>query len=240
MPPDHGDMENVPPLSPTARSTVRRGNKRASLDRADLYTLLDSCLICHFATVRDGVPIVIPTGYGRAGDTMYLHGSTGAASLMGAAAAAPISISVTRVDGVVYARSVFHHSMNYASAVIVSTAEPITDNPEKLHALRVITEHIAPGSWTATRQPTRKELAKTSVLAFSLREASVKIRSGPPGDDDEDVTTHREWAGVLPLHQYWGTPQPCPLLPADTPVPQRVSNRPHPDTPAPGPAHHPR
>ncbi|NDL55499.1 pyridoxamine 5'-phosphate oxidase family protein [Phytoactinopolyspora mesophila] len=229
-------MDNAPPLSPTARSTIRRGAKRARTDRATLYALLDSCLICHFATIRDGVPLVVPTGYGREGDKLYLHGSTGAASLMDAAGTAPISINVTRVDGVVYARSVFHHSMNYASAVIIGEAVPITASTDKLAALRVITEHIAPGSWNATRQPTRKELAKTGVLAISLHEASVKMRSGPPGDDEEDLSAHREWAGVLPLHQQWGAPQPCPLLPADTPVPDRVSKRPLPGEPAPSPS----
>jgi uncharacterized protein len=230
MPRDDRRMNNSAPLSPTERTTVRRGAKRSQTDRAALYALLDSCLVCHFATVRDGVPLVIPTAYGRAGNTLYMHGSTGAASLMDAAATTPISVNVTRVDGVVYGRSVFHHSMNYASAVIFGDALPVTETEEKIRALRVITEHIAPGSWAVAREPTRKELAKTSVLAISLHETSVKMRSGPPGDDEEDVPAHREWAGVLPLHQYWGEPQPCPLLPADTPVPSRITDRAQPAT----------
>lgn len=193
-----------------------------------LYELLDSCLICHLGMVRNGRPLVLPTAYARDGDTLYLHGSTGAFSLRDAATGVPVSVAVTRLDGIVYARSVFHHSMNYASAVIHAGATPIMDTPAKLRALEVLTEHLTPGSWANTRQPTRKELAKTSVLALSLYDASVKMRSGPPGDDDEDVPAHREWAGVLPLDQSWGAPQPCPLLPAGTPVPDRVANRPAP------------
>ncbi|NEE02208.1 pyridoxamine 5'-phosphate oxidase family protein [Phytoactinopolyspora halotolerans] len=213
-------------LSPTTRSTVRRGRKRAQTDRHQLYDLLDSCLICHLGIVLDGAPVVLPTGYGRDGDTLYVHGSTGSASLAAATAGAPVSVAVTRVDGIVYARSVFHHSMNYSSAVVHGTATAVTDPAVKLHGLRVLTEHIVPGSWEHTRQPNRKELAATHVLALSLREASVKLRSGPPNDEDDDVAGHREWAGVLPLHQVWGTPEPCPLLPAGRAVPPRIAERP--------------
>ncbi|NED93887.1 pyridoxamine 5'-phosphate oxidase family protein [Phytoactinopolyspora alkaliphila] len=220
-----GSAATAVPLSPTSRSTVRRGAKRAQTERAQLYELLDSCLICHFGIVRDGAPVILPTGYGRSGDTLYLHGSTGSASLVAASGGAPISVAVTRLDGVVYARSVFHHSMNYASAVIHGVPRVVDDPDEKVEALRLLTEHIAPGSWSNTRLPTRKELAATSVIAVSLREAAVKMRSGPPGDDDEDLVTHREWAGVLPLHLAWGEPEPCPLLPAGAPVPERVAMR---------------
>ena len=216
-------------LSPTPRSTVNRAKERARTDRAELYELLDSCLICHLGVVIDGAPVVLPTGYGRAGDTLYLHGSTGAASLRAAAAGSPISVAVTRVDGVVYARSVFHHSMNYASAVIHGTAIVLTDPEEKLTGLRALTEHLAPGSWSATRPPTRKELAKTTVLALSLHDASVKVRSGPPKDEDEDVEAGSGWAGVwagvLPLRQSWGDPEPCPLLPAGVATPEHVNAR---------------
>jgi nitroimidazol reductase NimA-like FMN-containing flavoprotein (pyridoxamine 5'-phosphate oxidase superfamily) len=212
-------------LSPTPRSTVNRAKERARTDRAELYELLDSCLICHLGVVLDGAPVVLPTGYGRAGDTLYLHGSTGAASLRAAVAGATISVAVTRVDGVVYARSVFHHSMNYASAVIHGTAVVLTDPEDKLIGLRALTEHLAPGSWEATRPPTRKELGKTTVLALSLHEAAVKVRSGPPKDDDEDVEAAAVWAGVLPLHQSWGDPEPCPLLPEGLSTPPRVFMR---------------
>lgn len=212
-------------LSPTARSTVRRGRARARTDRRELYELLDSCLVCHLGLVVDDAPVVLPTGYGRDGDVLYLHGSTGSASMLGAASGVPVSIAVTRLDGVVYARSVFHHSMNYASAVIHGTATPVVEEDAKLHGLRVLTEHLAPGSWAATRQPTRKELAATSVLAVPLYEASVKLRTGPPGDEEADVAAGTSWAGVLPLRQTWGPPQPCALLPAGTPVPDRVAHR---------------
>lgn len=218
-------MPDLAPLSPTHRSTLQRAHERAGTDRADLYALLDSCLICHLGVVVDGAPLVLPTGYARDGDTLYLHGSTGSASLRAAGDGVPVSVAVTRVDGIVYARSVFHHSMNYTSAVIHGTATPVLDDSARLRALERLTEHLAPGSWTATRQPTRRELAATSVLAVSLHEASVKQRNGPPKDEPEDVAAAiSDWAGVLPLHRSWGTPQPDPLLTAD-PVPERVAKR---------------
>ncbi len=216
---------SITALSPTPRSTVNRGRKRARSDRAELYALLDSCLICHLGVVLDGAPVVLPTGYGRDGNTLYLHGSTGAASLRAAVSGAPVSVAVTRVDGVVYARSVFHHSMNYASAVIHGTARVLTEPQDQLTGLRALTEHLAPGSWDATRRPTRKELAATTVIALPLHEASVKMRSGPPSDDDEDVEANTAWAGVLPLRQVWDEPEPCPLLPAGVPAPEHVISR---------------
>lgn len=212
-------------LSPTARSTLGRHRERARHDRAELYALLDSALICHLGLVRDGAPVVLPTGYGRDGDILYLHGSSGAASLLAAARGAPLCVTVTRLDGVVYARSAFHHSMNYASAVIHGTARELTDPDQVRHGLRVLVEHLAPGSWESGRQPTRKELAATTVLALPLDEASVKVRTGPPVDDEADVSAGLAWAGVLPLHARWGEPVPCPQLPAGMPVPPRVTDR---------------
>ena len=161
------------PLSPTPRSTIGRLSERGRTDRSDLDDVLDAGLICHLAlTVRDG-PLVVPTGYGRDGDTLYVHGSTGAATLRAGAAGVPVCVAVTLVDGVVYARSVFHHSMNYRSAVVHGTAVPVVEREAKLHALSVITEHLAPGSWDYTRQPSRKDLAATPVLSIDLTEASV-------------------------------------------------------------------
>lgn len=215
-------------LSPTTRSTPRRLHDRARHDRTELYALLDSVLVCHLGLVLDDAPVVLPTGYGRDGDTLYLHGSTGAASLLAAARGLPVCVTVTRLDGVVYARSAFHHSLNYASAVVHGTARKLTSETEVRHGLRTLVEHLAPGSWEHSRQPTRKELAATTVLALSLDEASVKIRTGPPVDDDADVAAARAWAGVLPLTPLWGTPQPCPYLPANTPVPHRIAHRPPP------------
>ncbi|MFY9808110.1 MAG: pyridoxamine 5'-phosphate oxidase family protein [Pseudonocardiaceae bacterium] len=216
-------------LSPTVRSTPRRLRERVRHDRAELYALLDSVLVCHFGLVLDGAPVVLPTGYGRDGDTLYLHGSSGAASLLAASRAAPICVTVTRLDGVVYARSAFHHSVNYASAVIHGTAQPVIDSAEVQHALRTLVEHLAPGSWEHSRPPTAKELAATTVLAVPLDEASVKIRTGPPHDDAADVAASRAWAGVLPLSApHWGAPVPCPRLPANMPVPPHISHRPSP------------
>ncbi len=218
------------PLSPTPRSTVHRGRQRARTDRAELYATLDAGLVCHLAVVRDGAPVVLPTGYGRRGDTLYLHGSTGAAILR-AAAGAPVCVTVTLVDGVVYARSVFHHSMNYRSAVVHGTARSVIDDAERLTALETIVEHLAPGSWSHARLPSQRELAATAVLAVDLVETSVKVRSGPPVDDAADVADPGYWAGVLPLHTAWGHPDPSPDLaaPHTTPPAHITTRRPHSD-----------
>ncbi|WP_104524788.1 pyridoxamine 5'-phosphate oxidase family protein [Blastococcus atacamensis] len=216
-------MDTDIPLSPTPRSTVRRGARRARSDRADLYAVLDAGLIGHLGVVVDGAPVVLPTGYGRRGGTLYLHGSTGAASLRASAGMA-VSFTVTHLDGIVYARSAFHHSVNYRCAIVHGRARLVTDEAERLLGLEALTEQLAPGSWTATRRPDRKELAATAVLALDLTEASVKIRTGPPGDDEADLALP-VWAGVLPLRTVAGEPEPCPLLPAGEPVPPRVRER---------------
>ncbi|MCF6742850.1 pyridoxamine 5'-phosphate oxidase family protein [Blastococcus sp. KM273128] len=217
-------MDTAAPLSPTDRSTVRRGAKRARTDRADLHAVLDAGLIGHLGVLLGEAPVVLPTGYGRHGDTLYLHGSTGAATLRAAAAGAPVCFTVTHLDGIVYARSAFHHSVNYRCAVVHGAARPVTDPAERLLALEVLTEHLAPGSWAATRRPDRRELAATAVLALDLAEASVKIRTGPPGDDAGDLAGP-VWAGVLPVRTVLGEPEPCPLLPPGATVPPRVAER---------------
>jgi uncharacterized protein len=213
------------PLSPTERSTVRRGANRARTHRADLYAVLDAGLICHLGVVVDGAPRVLPTCYGRDGDTLYLHGSTGAASLREGGTGAPVCAAVTLLDGIVYARSVFHHSVNYRSAMVHGHATPVSGEAARLHGLRAIAEHLAPGSWDYTRAPTGKELAATAVLALDLAEASVKVRSGPPVDEESDVTDGGPWAGVLPLVRSWGAPESCPLLPPGTALPEHVLTR---------------
>lgn len=222
-------MDDVTPLSPTDRSTVRRGAKRARTDRADLHDILDAGLVGHLGVVLDGSPVVLPTGYGRLGDTLYLHGSTGAATMRAAAAGGPVCFTVTHLDGVVYARSAFHHSVNYRCAVVHGTARTVEAPEEKLLGLEALTEQLAPGSWTATRLPDRRELAATVVLALDLAEASVKIRTGPPGDDERDLPAAGDpdpvWAGVLPVTTVLGEPEPCPLLPPGTTVPPRVAGR---------------
>ncbi|WP_055479603.1 pyridoxamine 5'-phosphate oxidase family protein [Sphaerimonospora mesophila] len=210
-------------LSTTPRTTLKRAKDRARTDRADLYAVLDAGLVCHLGVVAGGQPMVIPTGYGRRDDTLYLHGSTGATSLR-AALDGPVCVTVTHLDGIVLARSAFHHSANYRSAMIYGTARPVEDFDERLEALRVITEQLAPGRWEAVRPPTRKEIAATAVLALPLDEASVKVRQGPPIDDEEDYDLP-VWAGVLPLTVGWGAPVPDPRLAAGIAVPAHVSDR---------------
>ncbi|MFB4315109.1 pyridoxamine 5'-phosphate oxidase family protein [Actinomadura sp. 21ATH] len=211
---------NSTSLSPTARTSLQRGKKRAVTDRSALYEILDDGRICHLGVVVDGSPMVIPTGYGRLGDTLYLHGSTGARSLR-AGSSQEVCVTVTHLDGIVLARSVFHHSVNYRSAVIYGTPRTVTEDGEKLAGLEAITENLAPGQWSTARQPTRKELAATAVLALSLEEASVKVRQGPPVDDEEDYAMSL-WAGVLPVRQVFGDPVPDPRLRPGTPVPPHV------------------
>jgi nitroimidazol reductase NimA-like FMN-containing flavoprotein (pyridoxamine 5'-phosphate oxidase superfamily) len=209
------------PLSPSPRTRLNRAKERARADRAELYAVLDAGIVCHLGVVRDGAPMVLPTCYGRIGDTLYLHGSTGATSLR---AGGEICVTVTHVDGIVLARSVFHHSVNYRSAVIYGVPRVVRDPEEKLAGLRAVTEQLAPGQWDATRGPTAKELAATAVLALSLEEASVKVRQGPPNDDEED-RARPIWAGVLPLVTTWGDPVPDPLLASGIPVPAHIADR---------------
>jgi nitroimidazol reductase NimA-like FMN-containing flavoprotein (pyridoxamine 5'-phosphate oxidase superfamily) len=217
-------MSAMPPLSPTERSTLRRHRERARADRAELYAVLDEALICHLGVVADGAPIVLPTCFGRDEHTLYLHGSSAAASIR-SGADAPVCVTVTLLDGLVYARSVFHHSANYRSAVVHGLATPVTEPEEKLRALRAIVEHTTPGSWQHARQPSRKELAATSVLALDMSEASVKVRTGPPGDDPADVATGAAWAGVLPVRTTFGAPEPCRQLPEEADTPAHVLAR---------------
>ncbi|WP_043630244.1 pyridoxamine 5'-phosphate oxidase family protein [Nonomuraea candida] len=205
-------------LSTTARTTLGREKQRGSTDRSDLYDVLDTGLICHLGVVVDGHPMVVPTGYGRIGETLYLHGSTGARSLR-AGEETDVCVTVTHLDGIVLARSIFHHSVNYRSAMIYGRARQVTDPGERLEGLRALSEQLAPGQWDYVRRPSRKELAATAVLALSLEEASVKIRRGGPKDEEEDYDLP-VWAGVLPLVTSWGTPEPDSVLPEgiDTPV----------------------
>lgn len=215
----------APPLSSTRRSTPNRTKHRTVTDRAMLYEVLDAGLICHVGVVLDGSPVVLPTGYGREGDTLYLHGSTGARHMRAAAAGIEVCVTVTHVDGIVYARSLFHHSMNYRSAVVHGTAVPITGRKAKLHGLRVITEHLAPGSWAHAREVNAKEYASVSVLALKLDEAAVKVRAEGPNDEPEDVEAAAAWAGVLPVRPTFGQPIPGADLPPGVPVPDYVRNR---------------
>ncbi|WP_158890232.1 pyridoxamine 5'-phosphate oxidase family protein [Amycolatopsis anabasis] len=218
-------MTSLAPLSPTPRSTLTRKKNRAATDRAALYEVLDEALICHLGLVLDGSPVVLPTGYGRDGDTLYVHGSTGAQSMRAGANGIDVCVTVTLVDGIVYARSINNHSMNYRSAVVHGQARPVTDADEKMHALHVLTDHLAPGSWEHAREVNAKEFASVSVLALDLAEASVKIRAGDAVDDPEDVENGTAWAGVLPVRTVYGEPVSAGYLPGDVPVPEHVLKR---------------
>jgi hypothetical protein len=185
-------------FQPTPRTTVRRLAKRGVYDRATVHAILDEGFVCHVAFIADGSPVVIPTGYGRDGDRLYLHGSAANRMLKTMATGADVSIAVTLVDGLVLARSAFHHSMNYRSVVLFGKAVPITEPSEKARALRCISDHIMPGRWEEVRPPTDQELKATAVLAFPIEEVSAKARTGGPVDDEEDYQLP-VWAGVLPL-----------------------------------------
>jgi nitroimidazol reductase NimA-like FMN-containing flavoprotein (pyridoxamine 5'-phosphate oxidase superfamily) len=211
------------PLSSTSRTTLRRHRERAQADRAALYEVLDAGLICHFGVVADGDPVVLPTAYGRDGDTLYLHGSS-ANGAFWAAGGNRVCVTVTHMDGLVAARSVFSHSVNYRSAVIFGTATIVKDEDERWQALRLITDHLIPGRWAAARQPTAKEMAATSVLSLPLTEASVKVRTGMPGDEPEDEELD-VWAGVLPISVTFGQPIPDPKLRPEIPLPAHIRDR---------------
>jgi nitroimidazol reductase NimA-like FMN-containing flavoprotein (pyridoxamine 5'-phosphate oxidase superfamily) len=172
-------MTEYPPLSATERTRHRRLREQGRADRADLFAVLGAGLVAHLGVLADGVPMVLPTGYGFDEQHLYLHGSVASQSL--ADGAAPVAcVTVTVVDGLVLARSVFEHAINYRSAMIYATPRAVTDPDEKLYGLRCLSEHLAPGQWDYARQPSRKELAATRLLALPLDEASVKIRTGPP------------------------------------------------------------
>ena len=211
------------PLSSTPRTTLRRHRERGMTDRADLYTVLDAGLICHLGVISGGVPMVLPTAYGRDGDTLYVHGSS-ANGVYGAADGQQVCVTVTHLDGLVCARSVFTHSVNYRSAIVFGTATMVRDEDERWQALRTITDHLIPGRWAAARQPTRKEMAATAVLSVPLTEASVKIRTGMPKDEGEDLDLD-VWAGVLPVSVTFGEPEPDPMLREEIPVPAHIRDR---------------
>jgi len=209
------------PLSSTPRTTLQRLRERGRTDRAELDAVLNAGLVCHLGVVIDGEPVVLPTGYGRIDDTLYLHGSSANRSLL-AAAGQQVCVTVTLLDGLVCARAVFHHSMNYRSAVIFGAARLVTDPAEKLAALRAVTDHLVPGRWEHAREPTRKELAATAVVAVPLDEASVKVRSGGPKDDPEDYDSGI-WAGVLPAALTFGPAEPDPALPPGVAIPDHIA-----------------
>ena len=199
------------PLSPTDRSTPRREKERARSDRAALWEVLDEALICHLAVVVDGVPLALPTVFAvdpdgpDEGGTLYVHGSVASRSLV-QAPDQDLSVTFTLLDGIVFARSGFNHSMNYRSAVVIGRPRPLTDPDERARAFDLLVDHAAPGRSATLRRPTRKELSATTVLALPLHEASVKSRTGDPEDEDFDVEAGGVWAGVVPLSTLAGDP----------------------------------
>jgi nitroimidazol reductase NimA-like FMN-containing flavoprotein (pyridoxamine 5'-phosphate oxidase superfamily) len=214
-------MSTLRALSSTDRTTLHRHKERGQADRSVLHAVLDAGLVCHLGVIIDGTPAVLPTGYGVIGETLYLHGSSANRSFQHAAGA-PVCVTVTLLDGLVCARSVFSNSMNYRSAVIYGTARLVTDETERTAAIRAITEHLIPGRWDNSRQPTRKEMAATSVLALPLEEASVKVRSGGPVDEEEDYALD-VWAGVLPITMTVGPAEPDPVLADGIAVPAHIA-----------------
>jgi nitroimidazol reductase NimA-like FMN-containing flavoprotein (pyridoxamine 5'-phosphate oxidase superfamily) len=208
-------------FSPTARTTLRRLPKRGSFERETVYGILDEGFVCHVGFVVEGQPFVIPTAYGRKGDVLYLHGARASRMQKALAAGGEVCVTVTLVDGLVLARSAFHHSINYRSVVVFGRARVVEDEGEKAAAMEAFTEHIMPGRWADVRWPTAQELAATTVLAIELAEASAKVRTGPPVDDEEDYALE-VWAGVLPLGVEPGAPVADPRLPAGTPLPAYV------------------
>jgi nitroimidazol reductase NimA-like FMN-containing flavoprotein (pyridoxamine 5'-phosphate oxidase superfamily) len=210
------------PLSATERTRHRRLREQGSSDRADLLAVLEASFIAHLGVILDGVPMVVPTCYGFDESTLYLHGSVASRSLEAHAVACA---TITVVDGLVLARSVFEHAVNYRSAMIYGVPRVVTDPAEKLRGLRLLAENLAPGQWDYARRPSRKELVATTLLALGLGEASVKIRTGPPDDGDSPDAALGLWAGELPLISTWGEPVADPELPAATAVPAHISQR---------------
>jgi nitroimidazol reductase NimA-like FMN-containing flavoprotein (pyridoxamine 5'-phosphate oxidase superfamily) len=213
----------MPETPPTTRTRVIREPQRAVYDRSTIYSILDEAFICHVGFIADGQPFVIPTSFGRSGDNLYIHGSAASRMLRNLDSGAPVCVTVTLLDGLVLARSIFNHSMNYRSVVVLGKAVLVSDPAEKLEALRLLSQHILPGRWADSRQPNEKELKATSILRLPIEEFSAKVRQGPAIDDDEDYA-FPTWAGVIPLNTVPGSPIPDDRLLPDVPTPPYVAH----------------
>lgn len=209
-------------LPPTQRTALKRLPKRGSHERDVIDQILDEGFICHVGFAIDGQPFVIPTGYARAGDKLLIHGSQASRMLRALKGGTDACATVTLIDGLVLARSAFHHSMNYRSVVIFGRAALVEDRREKLAALFALSEHMIPGRWKNVREPNEAELQQTTVLSLPIDEASAKIRTGPPLDDEEDYAMN-VWAGVLPMRLTVGSPIADPRLTPNIEVPHYVS-----------------
>jgi len=209
-------------VQPTKRTRIKRIPKRGVFDRDAIYSILDEGFICHVGFAVDGEPFVMPTGYARIGDRLVIHGSAASRMMRSLADGIEVCVTVTLLDGLVLARSAFHHSMNYRSVVLFGTAEMVTGEDEKMEALSALTEQIVPGRWDDVRWPTPLELKATTVLSLPIEEASAKVRTGDPIDDEEDYEMN-VWAGVLPLSMVPGAPVNDTRLKNGISVPKHVS-----------------
>lgn len=207
----------------TSRNQIKRLPQRGKYDRPVIHRILDEGLVCHLGFSINGQPFVIPTAYGRIDDFLYIHGSPASRMLQSLQSGIEVCVTVTLLDGLVLARSAFHHSMNYRSVVIFGTATIVQAFEQKVEALRSFTDHVVPKRWVEVRQPTRQEILGTLVLALPLAEASAKIRTGGPIDDEPDYALPI-WAGVIPLSLAAGTSIPDARLPADIPLPDSVQH----------------
>jgi nitroimidazol reductase NimA-like FMN-containing flavoprotein (pyridoxamine 5'-phosphate oxidase superfamily) len=207
----------------TKKTRIHRLPKRGHYDRETIYQILDEALICHVGFVEDEQPYVIPINFARVEDTIVLHGAKASRLLKHIEAGHPVCVEATIVDGLVLARSVFHHSVNYRSVVLFGTGRMVVDEQEKLAALEAVTEHVIPGRWKEARLPNPKELNATSVVSIRIDEASAKVRVGPPVDDEEDYNLP-VWAGVLPLRELPLSPIQDELQSEEIPVPQYVAD----------------
>jgi uncharacterized protein len=207
----------------TKRNTIKRLPKRGYYDRQTVYRILDEALICHVGFVDGGQPCVIPINFARVGDTIVMHGAKASRLLKHIEAGHPICVEATIVDGLVLARSVFHHSVNYRSVVLFGTGRLVEDEQEKLAALEAVTEHLIPGRWKEARRPNAKELNATSVVSIRVDAASAKVRVGPPVDEEEDYGLP-VWAGILPLPQIPLAPVRDELQSDEIPLPGYLAN----------------
>jgi nitroimidazol reductase NimA-like FMN-containing flavoprotein (pyridoxamine 5'-phosphate oxidase superfamily) len=205
---------------PSARTTVKRHPERGAYDREVIDAILDEALVCHVGFALDGQPFVIPTIHARDGDVLYIHGSPGSRMLRNLRTGVDACVTVTLLDGLVLARSVHNHSMNYRSVVVLGRAREVTGRDEKLHAMHRVVEHILPGRWDDARQPSEKEIKATTILALPLTEASAKIRTGPPTDEEDDRGLP-VWAGLIPLELR--TVEPVPDEGVTDPAPGYVT-----------------
>ncbi|RCG28501.1 pyridoxamine 5'-phosphate oxidase family protein [Streptomyces diacarni] len=215
------------PYARTSRTTGTRARERMSYDRESVHGILDAGYLCHLAFVREGRPVVLPTLYARLGEHLYVHGSTGSRPLREAGRSAsgmPVCVTVTHVDGLVLAKSAFHHSLNYRSVVAHGDAYEVTDHEERLAALDAVVNNVVHGRADDSRRADAKELAATAVIRLALDEVSAKVRTGGPNDDPEDLDLPY-WTGVVPVSPAYGTPIPADHLNPGTPVPGYLTAR---------------